>query len=242
MAATAVGLFGNIVEGFLGEHTRRPYRELQIAPDGQVTLIANRGRNIPGVSPSVNARREAELTAYIRTGATPSADTLSRLQEAQWNQVVAAFQAFLPPVPIEPGDGHVPFEPAPQADRLFGTEHVTPIGAEDYFVPSFVRRHHSSIPGGEAGMRQMPAAVLVGIGATRRAPGGRKMGGQRRSRFGRVPHSRGGLAASTSLRRVQSHRGIGIKRRTKKRKGAHLVKGSRAAKLHMARLRRMRKR
>lgn len=191
---------------------------------------------------------ERAINAYLAGGPAPSGDIIRQIPTEDWNRVldIVEAQALAPP----PGTGgDVPFDPAQPADTLFGAAHLTPVGVEDYFVPRFVRGLHTSIPGGEAGMRQMPVAVLVGLGASRtttrrRSRLARGEGARIRRRAARRPKGGGVMGDSGYAQLDAVRRGREVyRRRTKKRgKKGHLVKGSRAAKLHMAKLRRMRKR
>ena len=118
------------------------------------------------------------------------------------------------PDPDVPDDGDGGFRLG-----IEGGKQLSPVGEEDFFMPSFVR----SIPGGAAGFAQQTPAGMAQMGATASRGGGRR-------RVKRAKRAK----ASSGRRRKRAKRAGG--------KRARMVKGSAAAKAYMARLRKMRKR
>ena len=228
--------------------------DVRISDAGAVTVTARiSNARSPGmrVARELAANASQELTAFLAGGPPPSTRVVSQFTREQidmldaWiatHPIVGDDAPLEPsppggtappkrwrPIPPPPGKEPVGLPPEHEGEEdgdafsVVGGEQVTPVGAEDFFMPRFVRGLHKSIPGGAAGMAQQTPATITRVG---RALGARVTGGRRARR------SRSNGATRPRRRRAAS----------RSRRGARLVKGSAAAKRHMAKLRRMRKR
>lgn len=210
----------NVIGNKLKNVRKEPYELAGYdAATGKVTLTPN--PNITGFAAGVNKQMqkgyEEALSAYIRTGVNPYPNDYAL-------RYLIPFADQYRNQPIEPepedDDGSFVGDVGDSEGKAYGGLHLSPIGAEDYFVPGFIR----SIPGGAAGFAQQTPA------GQRQMFGGSSGGGARRPRRSRK-----------SARKTRS----GVARRTPKKRAAargnRFTKGSAAAKAHMKRLRAMRK-
>ena len=224
--------------------------DVSVSGAGRVTVTARvSNARSPGMRVATEraARASEELTQLLAEGTAPSDATLAVVRDFTRDQVdrIDAWTVTHPvigepppeepppkrPRPITPPPGKEPGAMLPPAEdengdldfsSVLGGEQITPVGAEDFFMPRFTRGLHKSIPGGAAGMAQQAPATLARIGRSLgTGTAGRR--GARRARSNGAPRRRARRASPRT------------------RRGARLVKGSPAAKRHMAKLRRMRR-
>lgn len=233
------------LERVLARGPGSPFRDVRVQSDGSVAVDVRVRPRDRALWAERAERAERELERFVREGTPPSRDVISWLSERQWAHVqqVASITPLPPPETVEPQPGGGPAAPKqpwrpptrgekrppdsaespPETDAgppwaVFGTDALVEGGVQrsppgpEFFMPK-------SIPGGAFGMAQQVPATIARIRPTWATGNRRKVGRPRR---------RG---------RPRKH----AKPRSTGRRKARLVKGSAAAKAHMARLRKMRR-